>query len=129
AKNNPVAFQEALDRRLLVAAPLYQINENATLSRDGKLDDDSRIAQRIGRRYGIAVFLKTFGTDVAYRADEGDGRVDVYVSEAMTRQMARLRNIAGAAWSPNEREYRPTLFAQGGPVRPVLFAYRPRQAE
>jgi hypothetical protein len=129
AKNNPGAFQEALDRRLFLAAPLYQINENATLSQDGKLDDDSRVAQRIGRRYGIPVFLKTFGTDVAYRTDEGEGRVDVYVSQAMTRQMAQLRSIAGAAWSPNEREYRPTLFAQGGPVRPVWFPYRSRLAE
>ena len=114
---------------LLSAVPLYQINENATLDQGGKLDDDSRVAQRIGRRYGIPVFLKTFGTDVAYRTDRGEGRVDVYVSEAMTRQMAQLRNIAGAAWSPHEREYRPTLFAQGGPVRPVWFPYRNRLAE
>jgi len=129
AKNNPDAFQEALDRELFLAAPLYQINENATLDRSGKLDEDSRIAQRIGRRYGIPVFLKTFGSDVAYRTDQGEGRIDVYVSQAMTRQMAQLRSIAGAAWSPNEREYRPTLFAQGGPVRPVWFPYRARLAE
>jgi hypothetical protein len=128
AKNNPGAFQEALDRELFLAAPLYQINENATLSRDGKLDDDSRVAQRIGRRYGLPVFLKTFGTDVAYTTDQGEGRVDVYVSQAMTRRIAQLRNIAGAAWSPDERQYRPTLFAQGAAVRPVLFPYRTRLA-
>ena len=70
AKNNPEAFREALDQRLLAAAPLYQINENATLSRDGVLDDDLRVAQQTGRRYGIPVFLKTFGTDVAYTIEQ-----------------------------------------------------------
>jgi len=117
AKNNPDAFRKVLDRKLLKAAPLYQINENATLSQAGKLDDVSRAAQDIGRRYGIPVFLKTFGTDVAYTIQKDSQDVDVTVSQEMTQQMAQLPNIAGAAWSPDEAQYQPTLFAQGSPVR------------
>jgi hypothetical protein len=129
AKNNPQAFAQALDRRLLVAAPLYQINENATLSANGTLDDDSRLAQQIGRRYGIPVFLKTFGTDIGYAIDVAGDQVNVHVSPEMTRRMARLPHVSGAAWSADERRYRPTMFAQGSPVRPVLFPYRHRLAE
>src|SRR6185295_6387612 len=80
AKNNPQAFRTALDRRLVDAAPLYQINENAVLSEEGRLDPDSRGAQEIGRRYGIPVFLKTFGTDVAYVTDRNGSRTNVTVS-------------------------------------------------
>jgi hypothetical protein len=128
AKNNPEAFSAALDQRLLAAAPLYQINENATLSRDGVLDDDSRVAQQIGRRYGIPVFLKTFGTDVAYTVEQSGNQVNVYVSQEMISRMAQKPSISGAAWSPDEARYQPTLFAQGSPVRPVLFPYPSRLA-
>lgn len=123
AKNNPTAFRQALDRRLLDAAPLYQINENATLSQDGTLDRASRAAQDLGRRYGIPVFLKTFGTDVAYTLEQNGKPVKVYVSPEMTRQMAQLPDIAGAAWSPDEARYQPTLFAQGAPVREAAAPY------
>ena len=126
AKNNAEAFRKALAQQLLSAAPLYQINENAMLSQDGELDDDSRVAQDIGRRYGIPVFLKTFGTDVAYTTKQDGDEVDVFVSQDMTKRMAQLPNIAGAAWSPNERRYQPTLFAQGSAVRPALFPYGSR---
>jgi hypothetical protein len=108
AKNNPEEFRTALDQGLLNAAPLYQIQENATLSQHGDLDGASRIAQEIGRRYHIPVFLKTFGTDVAYK--------DVHVSQDMTRRMAQLPNISGAAWSANEKKYHPRYFAQGSVV-------------
>jgi hypothetical protein len=126
AKNNAEAFRTALARQLLSAAPLYQINENATLSEDGRLDDDSRVAQDIGRRYGIPVFLKTFGTDVAYTTERDGNETNVTVSPEMTRQMAQLPNVAGAAWSPDEKRYQPTLFAQGAAVRPALFPYGSR---
>jgi hypothetical protein len=128
AKNNPEGFMRALDHQLLTAAPLYQINENATLDENGALDDSSRVAQRIGRRYGLPVFLKTFGTDVAYTTRQGGRREKVYVSQEMTREMAQKPNISGAAWSPDEARYQPTLFAQGAPVRRVLFPYGSRLA-
>lgn len=128
AKNNPQAFIKAMHRRLLSAAPLYQINENATLSRNGTLDGDSRIAQKIGRRYGVPVFLKTFGTDLAYTTGQSGSQENVYVSQDMTRRMAQLPNVSGAAWSPDEARYQPTLFAQGSPAREVLFAYGSRLA-
>ena len=124
AKNNPEAVWAALDRGLLVAAPLYQINENATLDQDGRLDLSSRVAQRIGRRYGIPVFLKTFGTDVAHAVTRDGGTTNVMVSPGMTQRMAERPNIAGAAWSHDEASYRPALFAQGAAVPPVLFRYR-----
>jgi hypothetical protein len=126
AKNNPVAFRQALDRRLLDAAPLYLINENATLNQDGMLDRASRAAQELGRRYGIPVFLKTFGTDVAYTIEQNGRTVKVYVSQEMTKQMAQLPDIAGAAWSPDEARYQPTLFVQGAPVREVTAPYLSR---
>jgi hypothetical protein len=44
----------------------YQINENARLRRDGTLDHDSRTVQQTGWKYCIPIFLKTFGSDVAY---------------------------------------------------------------
>jgi hypothetical protein len=119
AKNNPEGFKQALDQKLITVAPLYQIVENATLSEDGKLDDGSRVAQETGRRYGIPVFLKTFGTDVAYTTERNGNRADVQVSQDMTRQMAQMPNVSGAAWSADEARYQPTLFAQGSPVRPV----------
>jgi hypothetical protein len=116
AKNNPRAFKEALDNKLLATVPLYQINENAKLSQDGTLDADSRVAQEVGRQYCIPVFLKTFGTDVAYTiAREGENQ-DVYVSEEMTSRMAEMPNISGAAWSIDEQRYHPTIFVQGSPV-------------
>jgi hypothetical protein len=36
------------------------------LSRDRTLEHDSRIVQQTGQEYCIPVFLKTFGSDVAY---------------------------------------------------------------
>ncbi len=128
AKNNPEAFSKALDQRSLQAAPLYQINENATLSQDGMLDGSSRVAQQIGRRYGIPVFLKTFGSDVAYKFEHDGKQASVYVSEEMTRRMAQMPDVSGAAWSADEGRYQPTLFAQGSPVPHVLFPYRSRLA-
>ena len=127
AKNNPDAVWAALDQGLLIAAPLYQINENAVLDQDGQLDAASRVAQRIGRRYGIPVFLKTFGTDVAYAVTRDDGTTTIMVSPDMTRRMAARPNIAGAAWSPDEASYRPVLFEHGASVPPVLFRYRDRR--
>jgi hypothetical protein len=97
AKNNPDAFKQALDRKLLGTLPLYQINENARLSQDGTLDCDSHLAQQIGRQYCIPVFLKTFGSDVAYAIEEDGDEVKVYVSKEMTRRMARMPDISGAA--------------------------------
>jgi hypothetical protein len=44
----------------------------------------------------------------------------------MTKQMATLSDISGAAFSPNERRYQPTLFAQGAALRQVWFPYRGR---
>lgn len=116
AKNNPDGFKQALERRLLEARPLYQINENARLSQDGTLDRDSRIAQQIGRQYCLPVFLKTFGSDVAYATEQDGDEVQVYVSKEMTRRMAGMPDISGAAWSADERRYRPTIFVQGSPV-------------
>ena len=116
AKNNPDAFEEALDRGLLTAAPLYQINENATLDQNGVLDEKSRLAQEIGRRYCIPVFLKTFGSDVAYTTDQDGKTTDVYVSQEMTRRMAQLPSIAGAAWLVDEGRYHPIIFVEGSPV-------------
>jgi hypothetical protein len=54
--------------------------------------------------------------------------VNVYVSQDMTRRIAQMPNVSGAAWSPDEARYQPTLFAQGSPARPVLFAYGNRLA-
>ncbi len=117
AKNNPEGFKRALDLKLLKTVPLYQINENATLNQDGTLDEGSRIAQELGRLYNVPVFLKTFGTDVAYTIDRDGKRVDINVSQGMTRLMAEMPNISGAAWSSDEAHYQPTLFAQGAAVR------------
>ena len=116
AKNNPDDFKQALDQRVLKVSPLYQINENAKLRQDGMLDRDSQIAQSIGRQYCIAVFLKTFGSDVAYTIEQNGSQANVYVSEAMTTRMAQMPNISGAAWSVDEARYHPTVFAQGSPV-------------
>jgi hypothetical protein len=116
AKNNPEGFKQALDQGLLKTAPLYQINENATLSRDGALDESSRVAQELGRRYNVPVFLMTFGTDIAYTIEQNGKPVDVTVSQDMVRQIAQRPYVSGAAWSPDEAYYHPTLFAQGAPV-------------
>jgi hypothetical protein len=124
AKNNPDAFKQALDQNLLDAPPLYQINENAKMSEDGMLDGESRLAQQIGRRYCIPVFLKTFGSDVAYAIKQDGNKMNVYVSEDMTRRMAQMPNISGAAFSVDEKNYQPTIFVQGSPVRQVPFGYR-----
>jgi hypothetical protein len=124
AKNNPGSFKQALDQSLLDAPPLYQVNENAKLNADGILDHASRIAQEIGRRCSIPVFLKTFGSDVAYTIEQDSDSVDVDVSREMTRQMAQMPDISGAAWSADEENYHPTFFAQGSPVRQVPFGSR-----
>ena len=121
AKNNPQEFSRALEQKLLDAPPLYQINENARLNQEGILDSDSRMAQEIGRRCNIPVFLKTFGSDVAYTIDDNGDKTEVVVSQEMTKDMAQMPYISGAAWSVNEANYRPTLFAQGSPVREVPF--------
>jgi hypothetical protein len=124
AKNNPFAFEQALDEKLFDAPPLYQIEENARLNEDGVLDRRSQTAAENGRRCSIPVFLKTFGTDIAYYGEKDGSRV--YVSPAMTRQMAQKPNISGAAWSADERSYRPTVFAQGSPVRQLPWGTRDR---
>jgi hypothetical protein len=129
AKNNPKGFNEALEHGLLDAPPLYQINENATLSQDGILDSDSRIAQQVGRRYGIPVFLKTFGSDIAYTIEQNGSKANVYTSQDMTRWMAQLPNISGAAWSADERNYHPTLFVQGSPVWQARPPFGSRRSE
>jgi hypothetical protein len=116
AKNNPKAFKQALDQRLLDVSPLYQINENARLSQDEILDSASRLAQQIGRQYCIPVFLKTFGSDVAYTMQQDGDQENVYVSEDMTRRMSQMPNISGVAWSVDEGSYHPTIFVQGSPV-------------
>ncbi len=121
AKNNPKGFRQALEQKLLVAPPVYQINENSRLDRDGMLDDASQIAQEIGRRCSIPVFLKTFGSDTAYTIEQNGDEVTVDVSREMARQMAQMPNISGVAWSADEGSYHPTLFAQGSPVRQVPF--------
>jgi hypothetical protein len=122
AKNNPRGFKRALDQKLLDSAPFYVISENATLREDGRLNGQSRIAQDIGRCYGIPVFLKTFGSDIAYRIEQQDppgerGR-EVHVTREMAREMARLPHIAGVAWSVDEGRYHPVEFVQGAPVAP-----------
>lgn len=121
AKNNPQEFTRALEQKLLHAPPLYQINENARLNQEGTLDSDSRMAQEIGRRCNIPVFLKTFGSDIAYTIDDNGDKTEVVVSQEMTKDMAQMPYISGAAWSVNEANYHPTLFAQGSPVREVPF--------
>jgi hypothetical protein len=80
------------------------------------LDSESRLAQQIGRQYCIPVFLKTFGSDVAYTTMQDGHKVNVYVSEDMTTRMAHMPNISGAAWSVDEATYHPTIFVQGSPV-------------
>jgi hypothetical protein len=117
AKNNPKAFQQALEQRLLEVLPLYQINENVRLNQDGTFDRESRIAQEIGRRCDIPIFLKTFGSDVAYTVEHDDEQINIHVSEDMAREMAQKPNISGVAWSVEEENYHPTMFVQGSPVR------------
>lgn len=122
AKNNPQGFKRALDEKLLDAPPFYVINENAVLRQDGRLNGQSRIAQEIGRCYGIPVFLKTFGSDIAYKIDQQDtpeqATVEVHVTREMAREMAHLPHIAGVAWSVDEGRYHPIEFAQGSAVEP-----------
>jgi hypothetical protein len=114
AKNNAGQFQRALQDKLLVTPPLYQIQENAELDPDGMLDFRSRTAAETGRRCNIPVFLKTFGSDIAYTKPDGE---EVTVSPRMAEQMALKPDISGVAWSPDEGSYRPSLYAQGAPVR------------
>jgi hypothetical protein len=116
AKNNPKEFMRALTQGLLAALPLYQINENARLTEEQVLDNDSRIAQKIGEEFCIPVFLKTFGSDVAYTIQRDGHSESVYVSKEMTTRMAHKPNISGAAWSVDESSYHPTIFVQGSPV-------------
>ena len=117
AKNNARGFKQALDQRWLHAQPLYQVQENAKLDEHGMLDYGSRLAQAIGQQYGIPVFLKTFGSDIAYTLFQDRAVWTYYVTKEMTRQMAQLPHISGAAWSSDEGRYRPMLFAQGAPAR------------
>jgi hypothetical protein len=116
AKNNAKAFKRALDQGLITIPPLYQINENPKLSEDGSLDGGSRAAQELGRQYCVPVFLKAFGSDVAFTIEQDGDQKDTYVSEDMARQMARMPDISGVAWSIDERRYHPTVFVQGSPV-------------
>jgi hypothetical protein len=117
AKNNASRFSRAIAERLLDAPPLYQIVENAHLNQDGVVDERSQIAGELGRRCGFPVFLKTFGSDVAFKSERNDE--SVYVSTSMAREMAQLPNIAGVAWSSDEMSYSPSLFVQGSAVRPL----------
>ncbi|HEY7248645.1 MAG TPA: hypothetical protein VH678_32680 [Xanthobacteraceae bacterium] len=119
AKNNPKAFRQALEQKLLDAPPLYQINENARLDQAGVLDPESRIAQQIGKQCSIPVFLKTFGSDIAYTVEENGEQPNVFVTEEMAAEMAQLPDISGVAWSADEARYHPTAFVQGSPVRQV----------
>ena len=121
AKNNPRAFSKALEQNWLDAPPLYQINENARLDRDGVLDPESRIAQQVGKRCRIPVFLKTFGTDIAYTIEENGEQPNVFVTKEMSEEMAQMPDVSGVAWSPDEANYHPTVFFQGSPVREVPF--------
>jgi hypothetical protein len=121
AKNNPQAFREALDQNWLDAPPLYQINENARLDRGGVLDPESRIARQVGKRCRIPVFLKTFGTDIAYTIEENGEQPNVFVTKEMSEEMAQMPDVSGVAWSPDEANYHPTVFFQGSPVREVPF--------
>lgn len=116
AKNNPEGFKAALERGLLKTAPLYQINENATLDQNDALDESSRAARELGLRYNVPVFLMTFGTEVAYTAERDGKRVDVLVSQDMARRMAQIPSISGVAWSPDEAYYHPTLYVPGAPI-------------
>jgi hypothetical protein len=102
---------------LLDALPLYLINENARLNQDGVLNGASRVAQEIGRRCNVPVFLMTFGSDVAFTIEQNGRDTDVAVSKDMARQMAQMPNVSGVAWSVDESSYHPTLFVQGSPVR------------
>ena len=104
-------------QRLLEVKPLYQINENASLNQDGTLDRGSRLAQDLGRQCGIPIFLKTFGSDVAYTVEQDDEKIDIHVSQDMAREMAQKPNISGLAWSVEEENYHPTMFVQGSAVR------------
>jgi len=119
AKNSPRGFREALDQKLLDAPPLYVINENARLNQNGILNSASRTAQEIGRRCDIPIFLKTFGSDVAFTIEQNGIDRDVPVSKEMARQMAQMPNISGVAWSVDESSYHPILFVQGSPVQEV----------
>jgi hypothetical protein len=129
AKNNPRAFRQALDQRLLDVPPLYQINENAALREDGRLNGQSRLAQDIGRQYCIPVFLKAFGSDVAYTIEQNGETSDIHVSVEMTMRMARMPNIAGVAWSADEGSYHPTTFVEGSPIAPRRLPFGPCPGE
>jgi hypothetical protein len=118
-KNNPRAFSEALDQKLLDAMPLYLINENARLHQDGMLNGASRVAQELGQRCNIPVFLMAFGSDVAFTIERNRRDTDVAVSKDMARQMAQMPNVSGVAWSADESSYHPTLFVQGSSVREI----------
>jgi hypothetical protein len=126
AKNNPEGFKGALERRLLKTRPLYQIVENASLDRNGMLDETSQLAQEFGRRYGVPVFLKAFGSDIAHTAVRNGRVVEVPVSPEMAARMAQHPDIAGVAWSADEGSYHPTLFVQGSPVADTPLALEAR---
>jgi hypothetical protein len=119
AKNNPRAFSEALDKKLLDALPLYIINENARLHQGGLLNGASRVAQELGRRCNIPVFFMAFGSDTAFTMEQNGRDKDVAVSKDMAQQMAQMPNVSGVAWSVDESSYHPTLFVQGTPLREI----------
>jgi hypothetical protein len=121
AKNNPKGFKQALEQRLLDSPPLYQINENARLDEAGALDRESRVAQQIGKQCSIPVFLKTFGSDIAYTVEEHGEQPNVFVTGEMAAEMAQIPEISGVAWSADEANYHPTVFFQGSPVPQVPF--------
>jgi hypothetical protein len=77
------------------------------------------VIRAFGAHCRIPVFLKTFGSDVAFKSERDGGTV--YVTQDMARQMAQAPDISGVAWSADERSYRPTLFVQGSPVPQVPF--------
>jgi hypothetical protein len=103
AKNNPQAFREALEQNWLDAPPLYQINENARLDRDGVLDPESRIAQQVGKRCRIPVFLKTFGSDIAHTIEENGEQPNVFVTKEMSEEMAQMPDVSGVGSQPSHR--------------------------
>jgi hypothetical protein len=121
AKNNPKAFKQALERKLLDAPPLYQINENARLDQGGVLDPDSRIARQLGKQCSMPVFLKTFGSDIAYTIEENGEQPNVFVTKEKSEEMARMPDVSGVAWSSDEANYHPTFFFQGSPIRQLPF--------
>jgi hypothetical protein len=84
----------------------YQINENVRLRQDGTFDHDSRTAQPSGREYCIPVFLKTYGSDVAYATEAAGDKVPRRMSfRTFSEHPARTvepalgrKRLDGVAW-------------------------------